>query len=68
MVETCPDLDSKKGDGHNVDDRCKVCKVYCWGEIVPEIWLLLFMASHRQIKGCGAAWIDADGEIIVQMK
>lgn len=68
VVETCPDLDSKKRDGHNGDDRCKVCKVYCWGEIVPEIWLLLFMASHRQIKGCGAAWIDSGGEIIVQMK
>ena len=68
MVETGRDLDSKKRDGYNGDDRCKVCKVYCWGEIVPEIWLLLFMASHRQIKGCGAAWIDAGGEIIVQMK
>lgn len=68
VVETGRDLDSKKRDGYNGDDRCKVCKVYCWGEIVPEIWLLLFMASHRQIKGCGAAWIDAGGEIIVQMK
>lgn len=68
VVETCPDLDSKNQDGHNGDDTCKVCKVYCWGEIVPEIWLLLFMASHRQIKGCGAAWIDASGEVIVQMK
>lgn len=68
VVETCSDLDSKKRDGHNEDDTCKVCKVYCWGEIVPEIWLLLFMASHRQIKGCGAAWIDAGGEITVQMK
>lgn len=68
VVETGRDLDSKKRHGYNGDDRCKVCKVYCWGEIVPEIWLLLFMASHRQIKGCGAAWIDAGGEIIVQMK
>lgn len=68
VVETGSDLDSKKGDGNNGNNGCKVCKVYCWGEIVPEIWLLLFMASHRQIKGCGAAWIDAGGEIIVQMK
>lgn len=68
MVEKRPDLDSRKGDDCNNVDRGNVCKVYCWGEIVPEIWLLLFMASHRQIKGCGAAWIDAGGEIIVQMK
>lgn len=68
MVEKSPDLDSRKGDDGDKVDRGKVCKVYCWGEIVPEIWLLLFMASHRQIKGCGAAWIDAGGKIIVQMK
>lgn len=68
VVEKRSDLDSRKGDDCNNVDRGNVCKVYCWGEIVPEIWLLLFMASHRQIKGCGAAWIDAGGEIIVQMK
>lgn len=67
VVEKSPDLESRKRDDKNVK-RGKVCKVYCWGEIVPEIWLLLFMASHRQIKGCGAAWIDAGGEVIVQMK
>lgn len=43
-------------------------KLYCWGEIVPHIWLLLFTASHRRIKGCGAQWIDARGEVIIQMK
>ncbi len=46
----------------------RICKLYCWGEIVPEIWLLLFVASHRQIKGCGAQWIDAGGEAVIQMK
>lgn len=67
VVEKGSDLNSRKEDDGS-GDRGKVCKVYCWGEIVPEIWLLLFMATHRQIKGCGAAWIDAGGEIIVQMK
>lgn len=43
-------------------------KLYCWGEIVPHIWLLLFTASHRRIKGCGAQWIDFRGEVIIQMK
>ncbi|MCJ1263128.1 hypothetical protein MMC22_002998 [Lobaria immixta] len=43
-------------------------KIYCWGEIVPHIWLLLFTASHRRIKGCGAQWIDSRGEVIIQMK
>lgn len=43
-------------------------KLYCWGEIVPHIWLLLFTASHRRIKGCGARWIDARGEVIIEMR
>lgn len=43
-------------------------KMYCWGEIVPHIWLLLFTSSHRRFKGCGAQWIDAGGEVVIQMK
>ena len=43
-------------------------KFYCWGEIVPHIWLLLFTASHRRVKGCGVQWIDSRGEVVIQMK
>lgn len=43
-------------------------KVYCMGEAVPSIWLLLFIATSRQIKGRRAQWIDASGTIVVQMK
>lgn len=43
-------------------------KLYCWGEIVPHIWLLLFTASHRRVKGCGVQWIDSRGEVVIQMK
>ncbi|MCJ1470814.1 hypothetical protein MMC07_009461 [Pseudocyphellaria aurata] len=43
-------------------------KLYCWGETVPHTWLLLYIASHRRIKGCGAQWIDARGEVIIQMR
>lgn len=43
-------------------------KIYCMGEAVPSIWLLLFIATTRQIKGCRAQWIDASGMVVVQMK
>ena len=43
-------------------------KVYCMGEAVPSIWLLLFIATTRQIKGRRAQWIDASGKVVVQMK
>lgn len=43
-------------------------KVYCMGEAVPSIWLLLFIATTRQIKGRRAQWIDASGTIVIQMQ
>lgn len=43
-------------------------KVYCMGEAVPSIWLLLFIATSRQIKGRRSQWIDASGTVVVQMK
>lgn len=42
-------------------------KVYCWGEVVPEIWAVLVTASGRRVKRCGARWIDAGGEVVVNM-
>ena len=47
--------------------REEVVRMYCWGEIVGELWLLLFIASERQIKGVGARWYDASQESVVQM-
>ena len=45
-----------------------MAKIYCWGEIVREVWLLLFIASHRKVIGAGAKWIDAAGEVVVVMQ
>ena len=46
----------------------EVVKIYCWGEVVGEIWLLLFIASKRKVKGVGAKWVDAGGVAVVGMK
>ena len=42
-------------------------RLYCWGELVGEIWVLLFIASERKIQGTGARWLDASQGIVVQM-
>lgn len=42
-------------------------KVYCWGEVVKEIWLVLFLASGRHIKGRGARWVDSGGMSVIRM-
>lgn len=43
-------------------------KVFCWGEIVRHIYLLLYVGSRSKIKKLGLQWIDADGQVIVQMR
>ena len=47
--------------------QAEVVKVYCWGEVVGEIWLMLFIGSRRAIKRVGAKWIDAGGVAVVGM-
>ncbi|KAK0510889.1 hypothetical protein JMJ35_006441 [Cladonia borealis] len=46
----------------------EVAKIYCWGEVVREVWLLLFLASHRKVLGAEAKWVDARGEVVVVMR
>ena len=40
-------------------------KVFCWGETVPHIYLLLYVASRRALRNIEARWVDVKGEIVV---
>lgn len=42
-------------------------RVYCWGEIVGQVYLLLFLASSRKVRGLGATWVDGGGDVVVKM-
>lgn len=42
-------------------------RVYCWGEVVGQVYLLLFLASSRKVRGLGARWVDAEGVEVVVM-
>ena len=42
-------------------------QVFCWGEIVEHVYLLLYVASKSKIKKIGAVWIDAGGDDVVRM-
>lgn len=44
-----------------------IIKVFCWGEIVKHVFLLLYVASNSQVKKLGLSWIDAEGTTVVQM-
>jgi len=54
--------DKKNGDAVEGEWR-----VYCWGNIVGHVYLLLYLASERRIKGLRASWNDAGGETIIVM-
>ena len=44
-----------------------VIKVHCWGGIVGDIWLVLYMTSEGKVKGTNAAWVDSSGLTVVEM-
>ncbi|ESZ90033.1 hypothetical protein SBOR_9589 [Sclerotinia borealis F-4128] len=43
----------------------KSVRVNCWGGVVKEIYLLLFLASEGKMKGSNACWKDGDGETVI---
>lgn len=45
----------------------KQWRIYCWGEIVSEVYLLLYLASSRRVRSAGACWFDGGGECVVTM-
>jgi hypothetical protein len=64
---------SKEAEGHSnstgsVKARQLVSlKVFTWGEIARHIYLLLFLASERQVRKLGAQWYDSRGKVVIQM-
>ena len=57
-----------RGRGEEAEGTAEVVKVWCWGEVVEYIWLMLYTSSHGKFKGCGAAWINWEGEVVVRME
>ena len=51
----------------NVDRGVARIKVYCWGEVVSEIYAMLYLATKRKIHGCGAIWLDSRETAVIRM-
>lgn len=43
-------------------------RIYCWGDVVGHIYLLLYLVSERRVKGTGARWVDGGGELVIVME
>jgi hypothetical protein len=42
-------------------------RVYCWGEVVEHMWLVLWLCSRAKVVGSGLKWYDADGVAVFEM-
>ncbi|KAF7543076.1 hypothetical protein G7046_g10064 [Stylonectria norvegica] len=42
-------------------------RLYCWGHVTKHTYLLLYLASGRQLKMTGAGWYGADGEVVLEV-
>ncbi|RMY35785.1 hypothetical protein D0866_04364 [Hortaea werneckii] len=55
---------------HHGDDQSSLgtMRVYCWGEVVKHVYLLLYTASQSKVRKMGLQWVDGEGNIVVQMR
>lgn len=67
-VEKGKDDEGSEENGQTSNRKEEVLRVYCWGEVVAEVWLIMFVGGKRGIKGLGSKWIDAGGEAVVLME
>ncbi|KAF3391243.1 hypothetical protein F1880_007734 [Penicillium rolfsii] len=40
-------------------------RVYAWGEVAMHIYLLLYLASERRVRGLGLQWLDSLVEVVI---
>lgn len=43
-------------------------QVFCWGEAVRHVYLMLYVASKSKVRKLGLKWIDSEGNVVVQMR
>jgi len=48
-----------------LEASANVVRVYCYGGCVEEIWAVLHVHSFKHTKG--AVWIDAAGEVVIEI-
>ncbi|RMY79221.1 hypothetical protein D0863_00178 [Hortaea werneckii] len=56
--------EGQDGDGQSLG----TIRVYCWGEVVKHVYLLLYTASQSKVRKMGLQWVDGEGKIVVQMR
>lgn len=55
----------KVSDGKNIG--LGEVRLYCWGEIVEEIWGIMYKCSLNELVRSGSKWLDADGIAVMEL-
>ncbi|CAF9919895.1 hypothetical protein IMSHALPRED_004753 [Imshaugia aleurites] len=63
-----PSCNRDGDEGNRVVGAEEVVKVYCWGEVVGEVWILLYIGSDKKVRDVEAKWVDAGGVAVVVMR
>lgn len=64
------ELETKETDPRGIEETAKtevVLKVTCWGEILPHIYLLIWVLSDKRTEGVEMEWRDAGEEVVVRV-
>ncbi|KXT06746.1 hypothetical protein AC579_3980 [Pseudocercospora musae] len=46
----------------------KSVALWCWGEVVQHVYLLLYTVSMGRVRKLGLKWVDSTGVVVVQMQ
>ena len=57
-----------EGGGDGKTEWKEVVKIYCWEEVCREVWLLMFVDSRKWVRDVGGRFLDAGGEVVLDMK
>jgi hypothetical protein len=42
-------------------------RLYCWGEVVEQIWEVLWTCSLGELSGSGSKWLDAEEIVVISV-
>ncbi|KAF4547588.1 Hypothetical protein D9617_39g039230 [Elsinoe fawcettii] len=49
-------------------ERLGQVRVFCWGEVVEHVYLLLYVASRSKVRKGNPVWCDASGEVVIRAR
>ncbi|KAH0538854.1 hypothetical protein FGG08_004571 [Glutinoglossum americanum] len=47
--------------------EAEIVRVYCWGEVVGYVWLVMIIASDRKARGSRCCWVDGGEQFVIRM-